>query len=365
MSPQDPSETEQRPPEPLGVRLGAAFSRAVSPANGTVLTIGNFDGLHAGHQAIISDITAIAARRGVSTTALTFEPHPVRYFRPEAELFRLTTPAQKTMLLRHYGVENPVVLRFDAELAGIEAEAFVSDVLIGAFKPSFVVVGYDFNFGRQRRGTPELLRDICEAAGIDVLIQEAVDVGEAVVSSTRVRQAIRAGGLDEARQMLGRPYAVLGRVVHGEGRGRVLGFPTANLLPEEVVLPPNGVYASYLEVAGETGRVFRSITNIGVRPTFDEGSRTIETFVLDEDDVDLDLYGEPCALHLTAFLREERRFPSPRELVAQIHEDIARCTALQAADAGADLVPQAAAAAYLTVEGSFGERGERPEAEPA
>ncbi len=341
------------------MRLGAAFSRAVSPANGTVLTIGNFDGLHAGHQAIISDVEAIARRRGAATTALTFEPHPVRYFRPEAEVFRLTTPAQKTMLLRHYGVDNPMVLRFDAELAGIEPEAFVRDVLIGAFQPSFVVVGYDFNFGHRRRGTPEMLRDICEGAGLEVMIQDAIDVGDAVVSSTRVRQAIREGALDSARQMLGRPYAVLGRVVHGEGRGRVLGFPTANLLPEEVVLPPNGVYASYLEVAGATGRLFRSITNIGVRPTFDEGSRTIETFVLDEEDVDLDLYGEPCALHLTAFLREERRFPSPRELVAQIHADIARCGELQASDARTDLVPQAAAAAYLTLEGSEGDLDER------
>jgi riboflavin kinase/FMN adenylyltransferase len=310
---------------------------AASTLAGCALTVGNFDGVHRGHQRIVQRLAREAAS-DAKRVALTFEPHPVRFFRPDAAPFRLTTPPQKLLLLRHYGIHAPVTLQFDRDLSNLEPEAFVRDVLAGIFAPSLVVVGYDFNFGKNRRGNPELLLKELADLGIRGAVQTAVTDDEIVISSTRLRQAVRAGDVGLARRLLARPYALLGRVVEGAGRGRALGFPTANLSPLNELLPAFGVYASILEVADER---WRSITNLGVRPTFGGGDVTAETFVLDERAPDdLQLYGRGVAVHLIEHLREERKFPSPAALVAQIEQDIERCRAILEAEAGGDIVPQ-------------------------
>ncbi len=317
------------------------------PFRGGALTIGNFDGVHVGHQAIVRRACDHAQAHDVASVALTFEPHPVRFFRPESPAFRLTTPSQKRLLLSHYGIKSPTVIKFDRSLARLEPEAFIDSVVIDAFQPKLVVVGYDFNFGRDRRGAPALLAERCRSASVPVEIQAPVEASAGVVSSTRIRKAIRAGDVDQVRSLLARPYALIGRVAAGAGRGKGLGIPTANLDPDSSLLPANGVYATRLEVSGDAGgpTVYEAITNIGVRPTFGEERVVVETLVLDESaPADLQLYGARVGVHLLTRLREERAFPSPADLLTQIDVDVARCKALHAMDACDDLVPQAVAA---------------------
>jgi riboflavin kinase/FMN adenylyltransferase len=307
--------------------------------SGCALTIGNFDGVHRGHRAILEHIRATATQHNNVAVAITFEPHPVRFFRPQAAPFRLTTPSQKLTLLRRFGVDHPLFLKFDTSVAELEPEIFVRDVLLARFDPALAVVGYDFNFGKGRRGTPELLQTLFREAGREAHLQPAVHVEGQVVSSTRVRHAVGQGDVAEARALLGRPYALVGRIAPGAGRGHVLGFPTSNLACENELWPANGIYAGYLEVAGQ---LWAAATNIGVRPTFGESLRIVESFVFDRRaPADLDLYGQPVALHLTHRLRDELKFDAVDDLIAAMHQDVAQCQALLDVDDPSDVVPQA------------------------
>lgn len=326
----------------LPVHTIETLKRVARTLEGCSLTIGNFDGVHVGHQAILRQVCGAERPNRKPSVALTFEPHPVRYFHPDKEPFRLTTPAQKVVLLRHYGVDRPLIVRFGSELSKLEAETFVRELILGAFSPSLVVVGYDFNFGRGRRGSPELLQEICREQGQPVVVQSPVSAAETVVSSTRIRKELRSGRVGLARRLLGRPFAVVGRVVHGKGRGRDLGFPTANLDVDNELLPTYGVYAAQLEVAGDW---LPAVANIGVRPTFGGSVATVEAFVLENGEgAALDLYGEAAALHLLAHLRGEMRFASVEALVAQIERDVEVGRELLANDPGTDVIPQASAA---------------------
>jgi riboflavin kinase/FMN adenylyltransferase len=300
------------------------------------LSIGNFDGVHRGHQQILDRLKMQSRALDLPSVVLTFEPHPVEFFMPDREPFRLSTIGQKLALLSHYGVAHPTVLRFDAELSRLEGDEFLDRVVFAALRPSVVVVGYDFHFGKDRRGTPSLLAETGREAGVLVEVHEAVAAGDQIISSSRIRRCVRDGEVEEARNLLGRPFAISGEVVHGAGRGQGLGFPTANVAAATGLLPANGVYATYLQ---DGGHRWSSITNVGVRPTFGESEVTVETFVLDSRAPDdLNLYGRSVSVHLLRRLREERSFESKEALIAQIGRDVDECREVLESDAGDDIV---------------------------
>lgn len=287
-----------------------------------VVTIGNFDGVHIGHQAIFERVRQLADDRGVPAVALTFAPHPVRYFRSDAPAFRLTTDSQKAALIDQYGLDATVALPFDDELAGLTPVEFVDQVLVDGLDASYVVVGEDFAFGKGRAGSTEDLERLCVERGVSAEIAEHVTLDGEPVSSTRVRRELADAHMEEIVRLLGRPYRIVGEVVEGDQRGRKLGFPTANIAPENPLLPPYGVYATTLHVPDLPA--LHSITNVGVRPTFGASDVTVECFVLshDTDEIELDLYGDTVELDFWKFVREEKKFDGPEELVAQIQQDI-------------------------------------------
>ncbi len=299
------------------------LQEASAALDGPVVTIGNFDGVHIGHQAIFERARQVAQERGVEAVALTFSPHPVRFFRPDQPAFRLSTDDQKFGLMAEYGLDATVVLAFDETLAGLTPEQFVDRVLDAGLSASYVIVGEDFAFGKGRAGSTDDLQQLCAERGIDTEIAAPVTLDDEPVGSTRVRNELCQGHMAEVVRLLGRPYRIVGEVVHGDQRGRKLGFPTANIVPENPLLPPHGVYATSLHVPGSPA--LHSITNVGVRPTFGGGDVTVECFVLSHgpDDVDLDLYGEGVKLDFWKFVRPEQNFDSPADLVAQIQRDVA------------------------------------------
>jgi riboflavin kinase/FMN adenylyltransferase len=302
--------------------------RCPSPPEGTAVTIGAYDGVHRGHQAVIATVRRLAAERGLATAVVTFDRHPASVVRPASAPRLLTDLDQKLELLAATGLDHAVVLHFDEARSKESAEDFVQEVLVGCLNTKLVVVGEDFHFGHQRRGNVELLRAVGAEKGFEVLPLGLVGVdGEPTsdegdrVSSTSIRQALAAGDLERANRMLGRPYEVRGIVGHGDERGRTLGFPTANVaVPEETMLPADGIYACWYE--RPSGDVLPSAVSLGRRPTFYENQpyRLLEAYLLDFDG---DLYGELAEVRFVTRLRGEERFDSIDELVAQIHQDVA------------------------------------------
>ena len=301
-------------------------TEAAAALDGAVVAIGNFDGMHIGHQAIFEAARSQADTQGLTMVALTFEPHPSAFFRPDDAPARLSPPSYKFELMQRYGADAVVALTFDESLAGLSPEAFVESVLVDSLKAKHVVVGEDFRFGKQRAGDTESLESLGKPRGMTCEVAEFVTWQGAAVSSTRIRASVEEGDLAQAQQMLGRPFRLFGEVVHGDARGRKLGFPTANMKPVQMAMPPVGVYATSLARAGQPH--WRGITNIGRRPTFGGGDVTIETFVLDESvDEELELYGDDVELDLYRRVRGEKRFDSPAELIAQIRRDIEEVSA--------------------------------------
>ena len=288
----------------------------------SVVTIGNFDGMHIGHQAIFRRAIDEAHRLDVPAVALTFEPHPQAFFRPDDAPPRLSPPPFKFDLMSHYGIDLVVALTFDESIAGLEPQQFVGDVLVDELGARHVVVGRDFRFGKKRAGDTDALRELGEPLGLSCTVEQFVQWQGKPVSSTRIRDAVSEGSMDAAASMLGRAYRLVGTVVRGEQRGRQLGFPTANMEVVPMALPPKGVYITTLAPAG--GDHWRAITNVGSRPTFDDEGMTVETFVLDErvDKDELDLYGEDIELDIYRRVRGEKKFESPRALVEQIERDV-------------------------------------------
>ncbi|MFQ5697335.1 MAG: bifunctional riboflavin kinase/FAD synthetase [Myxococcota bacterium] len=288
---------------------------------GCVLTIGNFDGVHLGHQALLAALLERARIRRCPAVVYTFHPHPRQVLAPERAQKLLMTFEQLAAELERRGIDALIQEPFDRTFASLTAEAFLRDVIHARIAPEAIFVGRDFHFGKGRAGGDQTLARIGPDLGIRVTIIPQVSAGGRDVSSTRIRQALAEGRVDEARLCLGRPYAIRGRVVEGERRGRTLGFPTANLEVENEILPANGVYATWLRRLGHPadGCVRRaSVTNIGVRPTFEPGRVLCETHLLDFDG---DLYGERVELGFVSQLRGERRFPSPEALAEQIARD--------------------------------------------
>jgi riboflavin kinase / FMN adenylyltransferase len=289
------------------------------------VAVGNFDGVHRGHQALAA--ASVAEARTLSGTAavLTFEPHPSRVLFPERAASTLMTTAQKAEVLAAHGIERVAVLEFTRELAGLTAEEFAREVLLDTLGARSVVVGHDFRFGRGRGGDARELAALGARLGFAVRIVEPVLEGGEPVSSTRIREAIEAGGVEKAAELLGRPYFVDGRVVEGDRRGRTLGFPTANLDLENETVPAHGVYAGWCGAADRSDPPRPAVVNIGRRPTFDGERTTVEAHLLGFEG---DLYGRKLRLSFVERLRPERRFPGPDALRQQIEADVARAAAV-------------------------------------
>jgi riboflavin kinase/FMN adenylyltransferase len=287
--------------------------------DGAAIAIGNFDGVHVGHRALITRARELAAVHHARTVVLTFDPHPSALLAPAHAPLMLTSIERRIELLAEAGVDAVVVEPFTRELAGVAAEAFVDDVVISALRAKAIVVGYDFSYGQGRTGTTEALRAHGIHAGIDVAIVPPVMVDGEIAASTKIRGHLRLGDLARAARMLGRPWDVDGVVVHGAERGRAIGVPTANIEPEvELAIAP-GIYAVTLRVEG--GPAMPAVASLGTNPTFvDAGRLVLEVHVLDWNG---DLYGRRVRTTFVARLRDERKFDSVEALLSQIRRDIA------------------------------------------
>src|SRR5262245_60081989 len=289
-----------------------------------VLALGNFDGLHRGHQKIIERVKRGAAEHGGAPMAMTFDPHPPRIVRPDKAPPLLMRKAQRLDALHRAGIQCVAVVRFTRELSQWDPDTFVRTVLVEWLRVAEVWVGANFLFGHDRAGNFSLLRTLGQHYGFRAEKIDPVRYKEFVVSSTRIRRLVDAGRVDEAGALLGHTYTLSGTIVEGKHRGRELGFPTANLETPNELLPPHGVYATTLTVDGV---VHAAVTNIGVNPTFGEGAKTsIETHVLHHDGSSL--YGREVQLGFVQRLRDERRFPDVDALRAEIEADCRRAERL-------------------------------------
>ena len=281
-----------------------------------VLALGNFDGMHRGHLKIVERVRRVADERNSDAVAMTFEPHPSKIVRPDKAPLLLMTHQQKLDALGRAGMHGVAVVRFTPELAQWDPETFVRVVLVEWLHVAEVWVGANFLFGHDRSGNFSLLRSLGARYGFRAEKIDPVRYKDFVVSSTRIRRLITEGRVDEAGALLGHHYFIEGSVVHGQHRGRDLGFPTANLCSENELIPPSGVYATTVTLDGVT---FPAMTNIGTRPTFEEAEDTvIETHVLD---FDRDLYGTKLKLGFVQRLRDEKRFENVDALKQQISHD--------------------------------------------
>jgi riboflavin kinase/FMN adenylyltransferase len=282
-----------------------------------VVTIGNFDGVHLGHRAVLGRVMQRARELEAEAVAVTFDPHPLKVLRPDMNLPLLTTPDQKIELLAQSGLAAVVVLPFSREFAALPAREFVTRYFHERLRVREVVVGHDYCFGRGREGNIDLLKEMGQSLGFTVQVVWAVETDGAVVSSSLIRALLRLGKVSEANRFLGRAYQVSGEVVQGKGRGaKLLGVPTANLRSFNELLPASGIYVVQV---GWQGDNFPGVANIGTCPTFDNQELSLEVHLLDFAH---NLYGQRLEVSFMARLREERRFPSLEALASQIHADI-------------------------------------------
>lgn len=295
---------------------------------GTVVTVGTFDGVHRGHWAVLQEIRLRAKETGRRSVLVTFHPHPLKIVRPDQAPPLLTTPAEKKEILAETGLDYAVFLSFNHVLAAYSPQRFVEEILIGRLGVQELVIGYDHGFGKGRSGDVLTLRDIGRDLRFTVDVVSPIRAGEEPVSSTRIRKALLEGDVEEARRGLGRPYCIQGMVVRGEGRGKSLGFPTANLwVPGDgKLIPPPGVYAVR---AGVKQGVFGGAIHIGPRPTFRGSPPTVELHLMDFDG---DLYGEQIRVEFIRFLRKVQPFSSASALVDQLKLDVSAAREALAGD---------------------------------
>ena len=304
-----------------------ARDAATAPANfrGAVVAIGNFDGVHRGHRRVIAAATERAKMLGRPAIALTFEPHTRSYFRPGEQLFRLTDESAKLRLLAATDLDGAFVLKFDARLAELSAEAFVQRILVEQLAVAGAAVGFDFHFGRGRGGSPGVLLAQGEKHGFPVdVASPLLDAGRPV-SSSGIRSALADGRIDEAAELLGYPWFVSATVIHGDKRGRDLGFPTANLRLDPGCGLRHGIYAVRV---GRGGERFGGVASFGRRPTFDNGAPLLEVFLFDFAG---SLYDQVLDVAFVGWIRPEQRFTSVDDLVRQMDDDAARARAMLAA----------------------------------
>ena len=301
-------------------------SAVPAPLRGGIVALGNFDGFHRGHQAVVGRAVARARAEGRPALVATFDPHPARHFRHDQPPFRLSSLAQRERLFAAAGVDETLVFHFDAALAAVSAEDFVGDHLVRRIGAAGVVTGEDFTFGRGRAGDVAMLARLGAKLGMSVDTVPPLSDREGPISSTRIRAALRAGDCATATRLLTRPFAIQGVVEHGDKRGRALGFPTANIALGRYLRPRFGVYA----VRGRLpdGRLLDGVANLGTRPMFDPPKELLEPWFFDFDG---DLYGETIEVQLIAFLREELTFDGLDALKARIARDAEAAQAALAA----------------------------------
>src|SRR4051812_19588359 len=292
---------------------------------GAVVAMGNFDGVHLGHRAVIAAALRMGSAHGKPALAVTFEPHPRSFFSPNSPQFRLTTETNKLRLLAGTGLAGAVVMTFDKTRAGTTAQDFIHHDLIERLGVSGIAVGYDFHFGKGRVGSPSLLVAEAPRLGIEVDVQAHVDVEERPVSSSAIRMALAEGQMTDATVMLGGPWFVSGLVVHGEKRGRDLGYPTANIRLDKNCGLKHGIYAVRV---GRGIERFDGVASFGRRPTFDNGAPLLEIFLFDFKG---DLYGQTLDCAFIGFIREELKFDGLDALIRQMDDDSARARAMLAA----------------------------------
>ncbi len=294
---------------------------------GAIVALGNFDGFHRGHQAVVAEAVRQAQMRGVPALVATFDPHPVRLFRPDAPPFRLTTLDQRARLFGEAGAAAMLVIQFDRDFANLDAAAFERRFLVEQLGVAGVVTGEDFVYGRGRGGSGATLAAAADRDGFTYARVAAVTDADGPVSSSRIREALRVGDCDTAARLLTRPYAIEGVVEHGAKLGRTLGYPTANLSLGDYIRPRYGIYAVRARIAGEDA--WRpGVANLGIRPTIEPPLELLETFLFDFDG---DLYDRSLEVQLIAHLRDEAKFDGLDALTAQMRRDEAQSRTLLAA----------------------------------
>jgi riboflavin kinase/FMN adenylyltransferase len=308
---------------------GFTVIRDTTPAaaipKGAVVAMGNFDGVHLGHRAVIEAARQMARTHGKPALAVTFEPHPRSFFSPHSPQFRLTDETNKLRLLAGTGLDGAVVMTFDKARAGTSAQDFIHNDLIGRLGISGIAVGYDFHFGKGRVGSPSLLVGEAPRLGIEVDVQPHVDIAERPVSSSAIRMALAEGQIADATAMLGGPWFVTGEVIHGEKRGRDLGYPTANIRLDKNCGLKHGIYAVRV---GRGAERLNGVASFGRRPTFDNGAPLLEVFLFDFQG---DLYGALLDVAFVDFIRDELKFDGVDALIRQMDDDSALARAALAA----------------------------------
>lgn len=302
------------------MRIIRHYKDVPDAARGAVVAIGNFDGVHRGHQAVIGQARDLAQAMGAPLAVLVFEPHPRQFFAPDAPFFRLSSFRAKVALLAEQGVDIVYALPFDGHMASLTAPEFVSDVLVGGLGAVHIAVGYDFCFGKGRAGDITALQYMGEMEGFGVSVVTAQGEGDGeVFSSTRVREALSEGRVEDAARLLGRPWFIEGRVLDGDKRGRTIGFPTANVQLDGVVTPKFGVYAVEVEIEdGPYKGAYQGVANLGKRPTFNKEDVLLEVNLFDFEG---DIYGAHLRISLMGFIRPEQKFDGLDALKAQIAAD--------------------------------------------
>src|SRR6266576_1011482 len=298
---------------------------AAAIPRGAVVAMGNFDGVHLGHRAVITAALQMGSSHGQPALAVTFEPHPRSFFSPNSPQFRLTDEAGKLRLLAGTGLAGAVVMTFDKARAGTSAQDFIHHDLIQRLGISGIAVGYDFHFGKGRVGSPSLLVSEAPRLGIEVDVQAHVDIEERPVSSSAIRMALAEGQIEDATAMLGGPWFATGEVIDGEKRGRDLGYPTANIRLDKNCALKHGIYAVRV---GHGAQRLDGVASYGRRPTFDNGAPLLEVFLFDFKG---DLYGQTIDVAFISWVRAERKFDGVEALVRQMDDDSARARAALAA----------------------------------
>jgi riboflavin kinase/FMN adenylyltransferase len=283
---------------------------------GGVIALGNFDGFHLGHQAVVSRAIERARGEGRPAIVATFDPHPAAFFRPDLNYFRLTTLAQREQLFAEAGADAMLVIGFDGALAGLSPEQFVAETLVGRFGAAGIVTGLDFTFGKGRAGTVKMLAEAGPAHGFTAEVVGPIEDGAGPISSTRIRRALEAGDCEEAARLMSRPFAIAGTVIHGDKRGRTIGYPTANMDLADYQRPRYGIYAVRARL--DDGRVIDGAANLGIRPTFDPPKELLETYLFDFSE---SLYDRVIEVELVSFIRPEAKFDGLDALVVQMDAD--------------------------------------------
>ena len=284
--------------------------------NETVVTFGVFDGIHIGHQTVIDTLLKRAAQHQLMSVLIGFYPHPLAFLAPERCPPLLTPFSKRVKILQQLGIDKIIMLHFDAQIAAMAPEHFVEQVLVKKCRARHVVVGYACQFGKDRAGNAEKLVDLSKIYPIGVTIVPPTEIDNTPVHSTRIREALTRGDLQCSSQLLGRYYSLIGKVIPGDGRGRQIGFPTANIDIQKQVCPPNGVYAIQAKLEGQQ---LDGVLNIGIRPTFDGTTVQVESHFFDFDET---IYGKSVEIFLIEKIRSERKFPNPEILIQQIRRDI-------------------------------------------